>query len=96
MSEYYYGKLGDTEWTLLADKPIVLWTKKEGFRAFDSISEAAALYDPGCLQPDDDMAYFWSDGHWNEVIFMLEKGGTSKVIEGFSPRRESSHEGKPQ
>ena len=84
MSEYYYGKLGDRDWTLLSDKPIVVWTKKDGFSAFENISEADNHFQNPGPGPDQDIAYFGANGHWNEVNFFLEKGKT-KIVKGFSP-----------
>jgi hypothetical protein len=85
MSDYYYGKLGNTEWTLLADKRIVVWTKSSSeFTAFDSISEA----DEHFANPSEAAAYFWDNGQWNGVNFFLEKGKATTVT-GFAPSRAS-------
>ena len=84
MNEYYYGKLAGTEWKLLADKRILVFSAQKGWRAFDSISEADTHYaDPG-PGSGKDSAYFWENGQWNEVDFLFE-GTQAKVIKGFSP-----------
>jgi hypothetical protein len=81
MSEYYYGKFGkDNSYGLLANKRLVLWSKtKEGLMAFDSIAEADQHFNP----PDDHI-YFWENGEWKEVNFLVEGDG-HKVVKGFAP-----------
>ena len=65
-------KLAGTEWKLLADKRILVFSAQKGWRAFDSISEADTHYaDPG-PGSGKDSAYFWENGQWNEVDFLFE------------------------
>ena len=82
MSDYYFGTVGkENSWGLLADKPIVVWTREKGdFIAFDSIAEA----DKHFVSPSDQVVYFWDNGGWNKVDFLLE-AGHPKVVKGFSP-----------
>jgi len=84
MSDYYYGHFDDKPGiTLLANKPIAVWSKHTGtFHAFDSIADADAKF----VVPGKDRAYFWTaNGVWNRVDFFLQSDGEGKVVKGFQP-----------
>ncbi len=84
VSNYYYGHFADKPGvTLLANKPIVVWSKHTGaFHAFDNIAEADAKY----VSPGEDHAYFWTANVWNRVDFFLQSDGEGKVVKGFQSR----------
>lgn len=85
MSEHYYGRIGKAKgFGLLADKRIVVYKKQKTGAEFipvDSIAEAEAL------SPNipEDSVYFWDNGDWQEVDFLVESD-KHKAAVGFSPR----------
>ena len=80
MSEYYYGTIGKNDgWYLLANKPIIVWSKGE-FTTFESIAEADKAY----VSSDHQKVYFCQNGKWNEVNFLVEANSAKPAI-GFLP-----------
>jgi hypothetical protein len=81
MMEYYYGTIGKNDvWSLLANKPIIVWSPEGEFKAFDAISDADKSY----VSSDHQKAYFCQAGKWHEVNFLVE-AATPKPALGFSP-----------
>jgi hypothetical protein len=81
MSELYYGTIGKGKsWGLLADKRIVVYKKKTPTSEFipvDTIAEAEKLY-----SGMEDVVYFWDQGDWQEVHFLVQAGERKPAI-GF-------------
>jgi hypothetical protein len=85
MNEHYYGRIGKEKgFGLLADKRIVVYKKQKmgaEFIPVDTIAEAEAL-DPNI---PEDTIYFWDNGDWQEVDFLVESDKRKTAV-GFSPR----------
>ncbi len=87
MSSIYYGKIGkDNGWGLASDTPIVVFISSPPNTRFvpaKSIEEAGSL-----VTSDNDKAYVWNSGHWEETHFLatVKKSSTpTNTIKNFLP-----------
>jgi hypothetical protein len=80
--QYFIGGIGkDNSYGLASNKRVVLFTKsKSEFTAFDDLAEANRRIS----DPLEDRLYYWANGEWHQIHFLVEGGEGKKAI-GFEP-----------